>query len=286
MMSIPFRVSVGCIMTEPSGFAGATTTYTLTIADPPTSSTVSFNFGGEFTTSSATYCPYGLYHASDGVTTTPISPAVFSQTTSVYNSGTLEYDSAVVMLPGAYSFYLMAAKGMDTVFSSQMTLTISCDASVIVDPTGFATVQYGTYTDGSGNVFQEFTLPEYTSSNSDCAIDSSMYQVSSSSTSKVSFPNPISASVVGTDLKIRRTTSDGNWYNYEFYIFVQTVGGAQKAVKVSNKLTLKSPCEDPYLQYQPPAGFDQGPVVDQSYTILPFEEVSSFGCNNINSYLI
>ena len=104
-----------------------------------------------------------------------------------------------------------------------MTLTISCDDSLIEEPTGHATQQYGTYDDGAGNIYQEFTLDYYTSKNTACGISS--YAVSSSSSSVVAFAKPLQVIDTGTDLKIQRTTFD-TWFNYDFYIFVYTDGGA------------------------------------------------------------
>ena len=211
-------------MTAPSGWSGATTTYTKSITDASSTSNEAFNFGGEFTTSDAAGCPFdGLFHASDGTTVPPVNPSIFTATTSTYVSGTTTYDSTYTLTPGVHTFFLMALKQTETLFSSQMTFTISCDASLIQDPTGHATQQYGTHDAGGGNIYQEFTLAKYTSLNTACGISS--YAVSSSSSSVVAFAKPLQVIDTGTDLKIRRTTFD-TWFSYDFYIFVYTDGGA------------------------------------------------------------
>jgi len=108
-MSEPFVLSVSCLMTAPSGWSGATTTYTKSITDASTTSNEAFNFGGEFTTSDAAGCPFdGLFHASDGTTVPPVNPSIFTATTSTYVSGTTTYDSAYTLTPGVHTFFLMA----------------------------------------------------------------------------------------------------------------------------------------------------------------------------------
>ena len=96
-------------MTAPSGWSGATTTYTKSITDASTTSNAEFNFGGEFTTSDASACPFdGIFLASDGTTIPPMNPSIFTTSTLAFNLGTANYDSTYTLTPGVYTFFLMA----------------------------------------------------------------------------------------------------------------------------------------------------------------------------------
>lgn len=106
----------------------------------------------------------------------------------------------------------------------------------------------------------------------------------------VAFSNPtlvVDQDTSSTEVYIERNSTDGIWYDFTFYVFVMTDGGAQGATLISEAKKLMSPCKSDTLAYKKSSSFVSGSIIDQTtYTITAFEEVSSFNCNNTITYAI
>ena len=118
-------------------------------------------------------------------------------------------------------------------FSNIFTVDVYCDVEVIQEPT-FVTSKADFETVG-GSSFQMFIFPYFTSVNSLCAIAS--YQISSDPNSVISIAD-LFLEDTGAEYKVKREITDGNVYDYTFYLHVTPTDEKNNIAKSFGPYTL------------------------------------------------